>query len=77
VLITDYRVTAASVHESVVLSEMLGEGDNGQNLHADSAYKSHECDEILCSKKIENQIHEKGNRGTALTQTQRCPKQKK
>ena len=69
-LITDYRVTAASVHDSVVLSEMLGEGDNGQSLHADSAYKSVECDKTLCSMKIENQIHEKGKRGTALTQTQ-------
>jgi IS5 family transposase len=70
VLITDYRVTDASVHDSVVLNEMLGEKDKGQSLHADSAYKSQECDEMLGSMKIENQIHEKGKRGTALTQVQ-------
>ena len=37
---------------------------------ASCAYKSHECDEMLSNMKIENKIHEKGNRGTTLTQTQ-------
>lgn len=70
VLITDYQVTDASVHDSVVLKEMLGENDKGQSLHADSAYKSQECDEMLQSMEIDNKIHEKGKRGTALTPTQ-------
>jgi hypothetical protein len=37
---------------------------------ADGTYKSHMFDEMLCSRKIENQIHEKRKQGTALTQTQ-------
>jgi len=46
------NVTPARVHDSVVLSEMIGKGDNGQSLHADSAYKSHECDVMLCTKAV-------------------------
>lgn len=70
-LITDYRVTSASVHDSVPFAELVATTDQGKSLHADSAYKSAESDERLKALGIDNQIHEKGNRGGALTETQR------
>jgi len=37
-LIESYTVTDASVHDSMVVGELLRESDGGQVLHADSAY---------------------------------------
>jgi IS5 family transposase len=70
-LISDYVATSANVHDSTPFAEMVGEADRGTNLHADSAYKGAESDELLESFGIDNQVHEKGNRGAALTETQR------
>jgi IS5 family transposase len=70
-LITDYRVTSANVHDSVPFGELVGESDRATNLYADSAYKSAENDERLETLGIKNQIHEKGNRGGTLSETQR------
>ncbi len=47
VLITDYVVTAASVHDSHVLPELIGPQNQGQNPWADSAYKSAASDAQL------------------------------
>ena len=69
-LISDYRVTSANVHDSTPFAEMVGEADQGTSLHGDSAYKSAETDEYMESFGIDNQVHEKGNRGAALTETQ-------
>jgi transposase, IS5 family len=70
-LITNYVVTSANVHDSVPFAELLDESDQGKTLHADSAYKSSESDKLLATFGIDNQVHEKGNRGAALTETQR------
>jgi IS5 family transposase len=70
-LITGYRVTSANVHDSVPFGELVGEADRGTTLHADSAYKSAGNDERLEALGIKNHIHEKGNRGGTLSQTQR------
>jgi IS5 family transposase len=70
-LISDYVVTSANVHDSTPFAEMVGEADQGTTLHGDSAYKSAQSDELLESFGIDNQVHEKGNRGAALTETQR------
>jgi IS5 family transposase len=70
-LITDYRVTVASTHDSVVLRELLSEADSGKSLHADGAYTGEEIEGILQELNIKNQVCEKGHRGAPLTETQR------
>jgi IS5 family transposase len=67
-LITDYRVTPASTHDSVVLKELVSEADGGKPLHADSAYTGEEIEKILKDLKIENKTCEKGRRGAPLTE---------
>lgn len=70
-LITDYRVTVASTHDSVVLKELLSEADAGKPLHADGAYTGQEIEGMLKELNIENQVCEKGRRGAPLSETQR------
>jgi IS5 family transposase len=69
-LITDYRVTTASMHDSVVLKELVSESDGGKPLHADSAYTGEEIEQILKDLNIENKVCEKGRRGAPLTEAQ-------
>lgn len=61
-LITDYRVTAASTHDSVPLKELVNEADAGKPLHADSAYTGEEIEEVLKELNIKNKVCEKGYR---------------
>ena len=70
-LITDYRVTAASTHDSVTLKELVNEADAGKTLHADSAYTGEEIEQVLKDLNIENKVCEKGYRGAPLTEDQR------
>ena len=70
-LITDYKVTDASVHDSQVLPDLIGEKDKNTNLFADSAYKSAKTDETLQKMEIKNYIHEKAARNRPLTEGQK------
>ena len=70
-LITDYRVTVASTHDSVVLKELVNDADGGKPLHADSAYTGEEIEQVLEELNIENKVCEKGYRGAPLTENQR------
>jgi IS5 family transposase len=70
-LITDYRVTPASTHDSVALKELVSEADGGKPLHADSAYTGEEIEQILEDLNITNKTCEKGRRGAPLTEAQR------
>jgi IS5 family transposase len=70
-LITDYRVTPSSTHDSVVLKELVSEADGGKPLHADSAYTGAEIEQVLRDLNIENKVCEKGRRGAPLTEGQR------
>jgi IS5 family transposase len=70
-LIRDYEVTPAEVHDSQPLEELIDERNKGENLFADSAYKSKECDERLAEQGINNYIHEKGAREHPLNQLQK------
>ena len=65
VLITDYAVTNAAVHDAQVLPELIA-NCRGENLFADSAYKSAEIDALLSGSNINNNIHEKGYRNRPL-----------
>ena len=76
-LIESYTVTDASVHDSMVVGELLKESDGGQTLHADSAYSGEPVAEVVAEYHIENQIHEKGYRNNPLKEEQKeCNREK-
>lgn len=68
-LITKYKVTDASVHDSQVLDDLLDEQDKREPLYADSAYVGQ--GEVLSKHGVEDQICEKGARNKPLTDEQR------
>lgn len=70
-LLRDYKVTPAQEHDSQALGELITERHKGENLFADSAYKSAECDGRLAQLGINNYIHEKGARNRPLDEIQK------
>ena len=70
VIITDYVVTDAAVHDSQVLGELIGAGNKGESLFADSAYRSAATEEQLAEQGICSYIHEKAARNKPLTTMQ-------
>lgn len=70
VIITDYEVTDAAVHDSQLLPDLIGPQNKGENLFADSAYKSAETDKKLAEWGVINWIHEKGARNRPLNELQ-------
>lgn len=69
--INTYVVTDASVHDSQALEDLLDEKDEGQLLHADSAYTGEEQEKTIEKYKMKNKVHEKGYRNTPLTEEQK------
>ena len=77
-LITGYRVTTANVHDSEMIETLLDEKeDGGQQLHADSAYRSETIEQVCIDKTIKSCIHEKGYRYKKLTEKQHQRNKKK
>jgi transposase, IS5 family len=74
-LITRYTVTAASVHDSQELENVIDTKDTA--LFADSAYTGAPIEKLLEKKNIENQICKKGFRNTPLTEEQKKSNRKK
>jgi transposase, IS5 family len=70
-LIDKYVVTSAEVHDSQALEALLEECDNGQELHADSAYIGSTIDKMLKEKKIIPQIIERAFKGNPLSEEQK------
>lgn len=70
-LIDDYTVTDASVHDSQALGTLLNEKDEGQDLHADSAYTGEDQEKIIDKYKMNNKVHEKGYKNKPLTDKQK------
>jgi IS5 family transposase len=70
-LITFYAITAASVHDSQILEDLLDENEAGQPLYADSAYSGKNCAKAIKAAKMKNRTHEKAYRNKALTQKQK------
>jgi IS5 family transposase len=70
--INTYCVTDASVHDSQALANLLDEKDEGQTLHADSAYTGEDQESTIAGYKMENQVHEKGYRNKPLTDEQKA-----
>ncbi len=64
--IRGYEVTDASVHDSRVFEEMLDEGNGGNGVWADSAYRSKETEEILEERGYRSYVNRKGSRNRPL-----------
>lgn len=69
-LISGYKVTDASVHDSQAVEDLLDKSDSHHELFADSAYSGEPIATLLEKKKIRNRIHEKGYSNTPLTEAQ-------
>jgi IS5 family transposase len=70
-LITAYKITAANVHDSEVIEELLSKQEDAhQPLYADSAYRSEAIEQACMDKDIISRIHEKGYRKNPLTKAQ-------
>jgi IS5 family transposase len=69
-LIDCYTVTDASVHDSQAVQDIVGEGDRGQGLYADSAYVGPAVGEHLESVGVTPHIIEKGYKNRPLTDGQ-------
>ena len=69
-LVTQYLVTDASVHDSQVIGDLLGEKDEGEAFYADSAYTGQDHEETISGKGMVNQVCVKGYRNKPLTEEQ-------
>lgn len=76
-IITKFKVTDASVHDSQVLDNLLDEKDKDQDLHADSAYTGAKQEEIISKNEMKNMVHEKGVRANPLTEEQKLSNKEK
>lgn len=76
-LITKYEVTAANVHDSQVLRDLLEQTDEHHELYADSAYRSAEFEQMLKDKKIRSRIHKKAKKGNPLSEKDKLINSKK
>jgi IS5 family transposase len=65
--INTYVVTDASVHDLQALDGLLDKKDEGQTLHADSAYTVEDQEKTIEKYKMKNKVHEKGYRNAPLT----------
>ena len=70
-IITKFKVTDASVHDSQVIDKLLDEDDRNQELYADSAYTGKKQEQVLSDKGVKNRVHEKGYKGKPLTDEQK------
>lgn len=70
-LITGYTVTTANTPDKAVIDGLLDKKeDGGQCLHADSAYRSKELEEVYKKKGIISKVNEQGYRHKSLTAKQ-------
>jgi IS5 family transposase len=76
-LITGFKVTDASVHDSQEIENLLDEKDKGQLLYADSAYTGEELHIKLEEKGVKLSIHEKGVKNKPLTEPQKASNKEK
>jgi IS5 family transposase len=74
-IITEFSVTAANVHDSQELENLI-DPEKDQVLYADSAYKGEDIESCL-GDEIENRICEKGYRNKPLTKRQMKSNRKK
>ena len=66
-LIRTYAVSAATVHDSQLLDELLDEHNSSKAIWADRAYRSREQEERLQAQRYRSHIQRKGRRNKPLT----------
>lgn len=77
-LITGYKVTDASVHDSQPFADMITAEDAGHPVSADSAYVGEDTvRQLVEGKKVIPKIIEKGYRGKPLTDQQKADNKEK
>ncbi len=76
-LIRQYTVTDAAVHDSQVLEEVLLPKTAGSDIWADAAYRSHEIETQLKTRKLRSRIQYKGYRDKPLTTRQKASNQRR
>jgi IS5 family transposase len=69
-LIREQEVTTASRHDSQEFDEIVVLKE-GEEVFADSAYRSEKTEAILSAHKVTSQIHERAYRNTPLTEAQK------
>ena len=67
-LIEDFTVTAASVHDSNALEELIAEGD--PTTYVDSAYTGARCEQIFAERKVQAKPIERAYRNKPLNGSQ-------
>lgn len=70
-IITKYKVTDASVHDSQALENLLDAQDKHQKLYADSAYTGENQENTIAQKDMSNQVCEKGYKNNPLNAEQK------
>lgn len=70
-LIRRYVVTNASVHDSLVLGQLLDEDNESDLIWGDSAYRSDATEDTLALIGFESQIHQRGYRNHPLSEQQK------
>lgn len=70
-LIRKQAVTTASTHDSEEFDE-VAVIKNGEEIFADSAYRSKETETLLAALKVTSHIHERAYRNTPLTEAQKA-----
>lgn len=69
-LITNYVVTPAGAHDSLVMDDLLEITDAGQSLYGDSAYSGEPCNRLIRKVKMKNKTHKKSYRNKQLSDYQ-------
>lgn len=70
-LVTDYEATDASVHDSQVLFDLMGEAQAGERLFADSAYAGETFEVGLKELGIESFIHDRAYKNRPLSESRK------
>ena len=75
-LIRNYEVTSAEVHDSNIFIEILAD-NSSKEVYADSAYRSEVNEISLAAMGYRSQVHKKGTRAKALTESEKKANTKK
>jgi len=76
-IITNFKVTDASVHDSQLIEKLIDNSDRGEEFYADSAYSGKEHSDTIEAKGMIDKIHEKGYRNKPLTDEQKLNNKEK
>ena len=71
-IIRKYSITTTSTHDSRELEKLIDESNSAdKTIWADSAYRSAEVEEMLSSKQLKSEVHERAYRNKPLSSQQK------